>query len=459
MNIYRTTIPISTRTSSLLISLYPQQGRNISAKLASNKNAVTYFEKIATKDAIIAIFKHLEGQEAIHTKYRFSELRFTSAGSQPANEGDPSEDRLERRLQTGPNKRVASEQRVKPRPTNPDRFGLRTQLSGDKSMAFVYDYKAAHKVVAEHVKLAVVKEILFMEVIKQLNSNKSRIGAELEQFRAEARIAIALTQVFDYMVNYRVTLYCHPCMLDEDVGETSAANWADKIIYTAVAQLSSLVLLSLRSNTLQGAILDASLESVNAALARWPELYEDAAHFLSEEDIELSLDDFTSSAAPTSRVVSLRTRSLYGISALRRRDHDSDEEEEPEGRLPSTQTTSDMAKRKVGPSDSSSEEDAEMPSSAPTRQYCSQACLLGLKKGQDLDNGCPNMLSYRIVSEASTQYLINANEFTRLVSLQLYKDPYRNCYALDRWGKKGAIGILFRLELKLYSYTFIGKGI
>ncbi|CAI6091432.1 unnamed protein product [Clonostachys chloroleuca] len=99
-----------------------------------------------------------------------------------------------------------------------------------------------------------------------------------------------------------------------------------------------------------------------------------------------------------------------------------------------------------------------MPGSAPTRQYCSQGCLLGLKKGRDLDNGCPNVLSHRMASEASTRHLINAEEFTRLVSEQLCKDPYRNCYALDGRGKKGAIGVLFRLELEPYGYTFVGKG-
>ncbi|CAI6091435.1 unnamed protein product, partial [Clonostachys chloroleuca] len=409
-------------------------GRSISAKVAANESAVTYFEKVATEDPIIAIFKHLEGQEAIRTKYRFNDLRFSdngreitrsNGGSQPANEEDLGDDRPERRLRTGPNKRVASEQRVKPRPTIPDGFGLRTRPGGDKSMAFVYDYKAAHKVAAEHVKLAVAKETLFMEVIEQLNSNKSTIGAELEQFRAEAQIAMALTQVFDYMVNYGVaygyiaagqslllvhfdradpqTLYCHPCVPDEDVGETSVANWADNTIYTAVAQLSSLLLLSLESNALQGAILDAALESANAALARWPEPYEDAAHFLSAEDTGSSLapsssplrgDEFTSTAAPTGRVVPLRSRSSCGNPALPRRDNESDEEEEPEGRLPSSRTRLDLAKRKVGPSDSSSEEDAEIADSAPTRQYCSQACLLGLKKGWDMDNGCPNVLSH-----------------------------------------------------------------
>lgn len=106
--------------------------------------------------------------------------------------------------------------------------------------------------------------------------------------------------------------------LTHDVGEMSVANWADKMIYTAVAQLSSLLLLSLESNALQGPFLEAALESANAALPRWPEPYEDAAHFLSAEDTESSLapsssplrgDEFTSRAAPTGRVVSLRSRS------------------------------------------------------------------------------------------------------------------------------------------------------
>ncbi|CAG9948788.1 unnamed protein product [Clonostachys rosea f. rosea IK726] len=231
----------------------------------------------------------------------------------------------------------------------------------------------------------------------------------------------------------------------------SVANWADKMIYTAVAQLSSLLLLSLESNALQGPFLEAALESANAALPRWPEPYEDAAHFLSAEDTESSLapsssplrgDEFTSRAAPTGRA-----------PTLLRRDNESDEEEEPESGLPSSRTKLDVAKRKVGPSDSSSEEDAVMPDSGPTRQYCSQACLLGLKKSWGLDDSCPNALSHRVAGGVDTRHPINADEFTCLVGKRLCEDPYRDCRALDGWGKKGAIGVLFRLELAPYGYT------
>ncbi|CRK40194.1 hypothetical protein BN1708_008130, partial [Verticillium longisporum] len=41
------------------------------------------------------------------------------------------------------------------------------------------------------------------------------------------------------------------------------------------------------------------------------------------------------------------------------------------------------------------DKDTELSDSAPTRQYYTQACLLGLKRGRKLDNNCPNVLSYR----------------------------------------------------------------
>ncbi|KAK7419125.1 hypothetical protein QQZ08_010995 [Neonectria magnoliae] len=135
------------------------------------------------------------------------------------------------------------------------------RLGGDESLAFVYDYKAAHKVALEYLKPAVAREKLFMEVMERINSSKSQSDAELRgQDKAEALIAMALTQVFDYM-----TLYCHPRVPDEDVGEASDGDWADdKVSYTAVAQLASFCLLSLRSEALKGASLDAASRKAEA---------------------------------------------------------------------------------------------------------------------------------------------------------------------------------------------------
>ena len=469
-------------------------GSSNSHKLAGNENAVASFEKVAVEDPVFAILRQLGGQEAIRAKYGFSRLRFSdnnreithASGGTPLPNEDLDTEEPERR-RAGPNKRAASELRRKPRSTNPDGAGLRTRPGGDESLAFVYDYKAAHKIAADHVNLAISKETLFMEVVEQVNRTTSRTGATQVQSEAEARLAMALTQVFDYMVTYGVgygyvaagesllllhvdradpqTLFCHPCVPSKDVGDASCENWAEQRIYTAVAQLSSFCMLSLQSDALQGPFLDAALKSAKAVLKTWAEPYEDAAQFSAEETESSQAasssparradPDFVPDESPIGRKVALRSRPSCRPPASSRRDDEGEDEDGPEDDLPPPWTRS-VEKRKGGPSHSSSEED-ETRHSAPTRQYCSQACLLGLKRGWGLDDGCPNVLAHRVAGDG-LRHPVTADEFTRLVSEQLRDSPYRGCLGLGGWGKRGATGVLFKVELGPYGYTFVGKG-
>jgi hypothetical protein len=78
-------------------------------------------------------------------------------------------------------------------------------------LAFVFDYKAAHKLKVEDLKPALANEKLFMEAIQQVHGNKIKTDSELrEQDKADERVAMALTQVFDYMVQRGVAGY-EPC--------------------------------------------------------------------------------------------------------------------------------------------------------------------------------------------------------------------------------------------------------
>ncbi|KAL6410029.1 hypothetical protein AUP68_06438 [Ilyonectria robusta] len=480
-------------------------GTTIHRKRAGNENAVDHFEKLAVEDPVWELLRPVLDEEELRKEYRCIRLRFSNNirdFTQPSDgdllgEEDPSDERQERRRRTGPNKRVASEQRVKPPSTKPDGAGVRTRLGGDESLAFVYDYKAAHKVALEYLKPAVAKEKLFMEVMERINSSKSQSDAELRgQEKAEALIAMALTQVFDYMVRYEVaygyvaagesllflhidradpqTLYCHPCVPDEDVGEASDGDWADKVSYTAVAQLASFCLLSLRSEALKGASLDVASRKAEATLRKWREPYDDAAGLLGAEDTDSPSassspategSEFMSNAVPAGREVSLRSRSSCRATAVLRRDEEEDEEDDgPNSELSRSWARTDLSKRKDGPSSGSSEgggeereEDAVMSESAPAKEYCTQACLLGLKRGWELDGNCPNVLSHR-TAEGETRHPIDADEFARQVGERLRQNPYRDCEALDGWGKTGATGLLFKLELAPYGYTFVGKG-
>ncbi|KAI1839529.1 hypothetical protein JX266_014259, partial [Neoarthrinium moseri] len=115
------------------------------------------------------------------------------------------------------------------------------------------------------------------------------------------------------------TLFCYPCVPSEDVGDASCEDWSEKRTYTAVAQLSSFCMLSLQSDALQGAVLDAALGSAKAALTTWPQPYEGAGQFSSAEEtgssqpassspLERADPDLVSHESPIGREVALRSR-------------------------------------------------------------------------------------------------------------------------------------------------------
>lgn len=476
-------------------------GSAILRKRAGNEKAVVHFKEIAVEDPVWEILRPVWDNEDLIREYRCLDVRFISNRRDvtSASERDPSttsqncvKERQERRRRTGPSKQMATEQRVKPSFTKPDGWGVRTDPGGDERLAFVFDYKAAHKFPAGSVKSAVAKERLFMEVMQRICSDKSGSNSDEREYeKAEEVIAMALTQVFDYMVRHGVaygyvatgtslillyvnrddlqTLYCHACIPEEDVGEPLDGDLADdKVMYTAVAQLASFCLLSLLSDNLRGVSLEEALQTADATLQIWREPYKDAACVSEAENTRSSSapssqetgSRYTSSVSPINRKISLRSRSSCRPTDIITKDDDKDddEDERPDGEPIRFRPKADTSKRKDGPSSSSSEgEGAEMSGLAPTRQYCTQACLLGLKRSRELDDNCPNVRLHRS-AKGGNRHPIYADTFIRLVCEQLRQNPYRKCDALDRRGKWGATGMLFKLELEPYGYTFVGKG-
>ncbi|KAF5120875.1 hypothetical protein E5D57_013211 [Metarhizium anisopliae] len=456
-------------------------GSSIFRRRAGDENAIGHFEKLAVEDPVWEILRPVWDVEDLRQEYRCSDVRFSN------NRRDVTADwseggGLDRASE------MASEQRVKPSSTKPDGWGVRAYPGGGESHAFVFDYKAAHKVSAASVNSTVAKERLFMEVMQRICSDKTGSNsAAREHEKTEEVIAMALTQVFDYMVRYGVaygyvaagaslillhvdradlqTLYCHACVPEEDVGGSPSGGLTnDKVMYTAVAQLASFCLLSLQSDALRGALLEKALQIADAILQTWGEPYADAVCVPEVENTESSSapssqgtgSRYTSSVSPINRKISLRSKSSCRSTDVFAKG--DEEDEEPDDGPTGFRSRVDASKRKDGPSSSSSEgEGAEMSSSVPARQYCTQACLLGLKRHRELDDNCPNVRSHR-AAEGGDRHPIDADTFTRLMREQLRQSPYRKCDALDGWGKGGAVGMLFKLELEPYGYTFVGKG-
>ena len=117
--------------------------------------------------------------------------------------------------------------------------------------------------------------------------------------------------------------------------------------------------------------------------------------------------------------------------------------------------------------------DYEAKTAIPDRPYCTQKCLLGLIRGHTLDKKCPNVKAhqkraryssrntngtFKSRQQCNNRHAIDQAALVRLIDKQL-KTPERNYdggfRSLD-WS--GWAGALFRLELLLHGYTFVGKG-
>ncbi|QSS59445.1 hypothetical protein I7I51_08880 [Histoplasma capsulatum] len=100
----------------------------------------------------------------------------------------------------------------------------------------------------------------------------------------------------------------------------------------------------------------------------------------------------------------------------------------------------------------------------PILPYCTQACLLSLVKALPLDPSCPNV-SLHQQGQTCKKHLITKEDLCVLSNLcvlskkQLARSLDKDCECLDREGLFGRIGVLFKITLTKYGYTFVAKGV
>lgn len=161
---------------------------------------------------MLDIFRRLKDDPDIRKKFNFVDLQFSvnhrrlkqqSEIDLSGSDEDSSEEVQQRPRRTGPNKRLATKRKVETSSTHPDGWDIRIYPGGEY-VAFIYDYKAAHKLKVEDLEPALANKKLFMEeAINRTCSNKVPSDTELnERDAADTRIAMVLTQAFDHMVTH-----------------------------------------------------------------------------------------------------------------------------------------------------------------------------------------------------------------------------------------------------------------
>ncbi|KAM3547490.1 hypothetical protein ARSEF4850_009996, partial [Beauveria asiatica] len=421
-------------------------GKSLIRRKAGNEKAVEYFEKSAVEEPTWNILEPIWKRKQLRQRYQCADLRFTDNVRDFRDESDDTQATMITPAITRPK-------------LKPDGGGIRKDLHGKESVAFVYDYKAAHKFSVKHLEAALAKETLFMDVHEWvLREQCTRDPELLKQEQAEARIAMALIQVFNYMLSYAVDYgfvtagkslvqltydraeplvlrwrLCIPNNVEAQGPSTTEAH-ISQLNQTAVAQLASFCLLSLRSTTLTGRSLEEALHHANLHLKIWKVTsYKDPAtppesDGTASQSASSSQDPdktFVSGETASTNKYTLRSRASCKDATVPPQTRDDDEggdgdkrggAESPQRRVGSSSDKQGQGSNKRKYSGSKN------PESAFARQYCTQACLLGLKHGHQLDRRCPNVLSHDV--EGNGRHSLDAMKFTQLMAKQLREAMY-----------------------------------
>jgi len=370
--------------------------------------------------------------------------------------------------------RLSNSQHKKIRTGPSDQICVHHRADGKRTMAFIIEYKAPHKLTVEDFRWALSKANLCQEVIERYKKYEN----SKDQEKAEDIVGMVVSQTFNYMIEKRTeygylttgeafiffwikeedprTLYYHLVAPKEEVRAKSS------IFYSAICQVACFCLMALTSERRSHAWQTGALTK----LKTWPNRYEDIGQYITDDEDERQTLSPSPYEPPPSLTVSqpshysLRSRvtcrepEATGV----RRDRNSDDSDNDDSshtlhRLrPSN--TSGPGRQSITFASGNGAEFSQTETEHQNRPYCTQACLLGLKKGGALDENCPNVSSHR--TPGSAYHPINAEQFASLIQVQLGQDFDHDFEPLD--GKQGARGALLKLTLARYGYTLVAKG-
>ncbi|TAQ83762.1 hypothetical protein B7494_g7911 [Chlorociboria aeruginascens] len=409
--------------------------------------------------------------------------------------------------QNGTNKRVALGSKA-PR-SMLGRRCVHVNPAGDYTNRFVIQYKAAHKFPVKDLQQALGRRDLFQGVMKRKTSCKQTSdNVQNQQDRVAELVAMILTETFHDMVEFGLeysyltsgkaviflwikkdnpkTLYYHmitpytevnaeeedlsrlnPAILyDRMVArQTEADDWGGNLkgFDTAVAQVASFCLLTFRSTERT----EEWKKKAKMQLNEWPTAYADSFDESSGKDSNASshppgASSSSHSSDPTyvpPRGSSNSSCQVAEATDSRRDDRDHTDSNSrghvSQGQSRDTEASvRPLLKRKQG-----CEAPEEMlEREGRNRKYCTQACLLGLKRGGELDEHCPNVSSHATLPGV-TRHPIQVDDLAALIREQSRRDRDQECYLLDAQSKNGKRVALLKLTLVSHGYTFLGKGV
>lgn len=353
------------------------------------------------------------------------------------------------------------------------------------TMVYISEYRSPCKLTVQHLRVGLRPMDIYGEVV---NRNTIPTSADTDaQFRyhAERLTASAITQTYHYMIeggleygnlttgeatvflkidwNEPGTLYYH---LAEPKYEVQA-HPNNPHTCTAVGQYLAFTLMALGSPGEQREHGQEERQGAMGNLKTWAEDFETTLRSIPENErsASASQDNSPDYQPRTYRDVE---RSPYFLRKSRRRAAEqepsdtllrrNDRREPPDDESARPPNTPTPAGQSTGQASRRSQRLAQQPrgnDDGQSRQYCTQKCLLGLVRGDFLDFKCPNVALHRKGYLTHARHPISHGEWLELLFKQLERSLDDGITPL---GQSGARGVLFKVTLLAYGYTFVGKG-
>ena len=477
-------------------------GDRVSQRPVANEKGLEYFLHNSVEDPVRFILHQLKDVEQIRNVYDVGDgIIFEN---HPSAISDVSEEVAEQENASPPRTPPQTQYSQQLRP---DQICIYRSEGGDvprRTMVYVCEYKAPHKLTAPHLRAGLRRPMnIYKEVVNRKTIPTSEDPEGLFKYRAERLTAAAISQTYHYMIEGGLeygllttgetivflkvdwhdpaTLYYHLA----EPGPEVPAHPEDWRFCTAVSQYLAFTVSALGE---PGQRRGHSQEERRQAIQRlktWAEDFETTLRSIPAS--ERSAPD-SSVYAPSTYAGTKRSPLFIRVGGRivrrgddpekqpTRRDSQDSSSDESRRHLPDTPSP---AERRAASEQSSQQSGTRRSQRIKTQQqqqqqqqrkggraegterpapYCTQRCLLGLVRGGQLDMRCPNVRLHIIKCgrcTSTSRHPITHDKFLRLLEKQLKKSLDDG---VDPLGDGGARGVLFRVTLLAYGYTFVAKG-
>ncbi|KAK7937563.1 uncharacterized protein PG986_014431 [Apiospora aurea] len=462
--------PTETRAFESLAFLHGL-GERIARKRIANEKDLEYFQHISVEDPVRSIVEHLVSVAEVRAAFALGDgIVFEN---HPNAISDISEEVVDR-LATPQRPRTPDQPRFERLRLRPDQICIYRQegeTSTQRTMLYINEYKAPHKITPQHLRVGLRSMDIYKEVVNRATIPTAADPEALFQYHSERLVAAAITQTFHYMIEGGLE---YGLVTTEEAIAFLKVDWSDPttLLYHLAEPRAEVVAHPRDARYCRRYHHQDEREAVMSSLNTWSEDVETLLKSIPVDQRKAPSSSPAYEPDPYSDVdrspcISRKRKprkplgnvTRIGVSAHSPESSDDESTrrmQETPTPLEPTRSGRIQAAQRALPNHTRKDGQDAYRSRQQNDGYCTEECLRGLtlQTKTRLDEKCPNVAAHRHDGDG-LHHRISHARFVTLLRDQLKRTLDDGIESLN---KGGARGVLFKVTLLAYGYTFIGKG-